>query len=415
MQKLILSLLLLVYSGPAFCYDWIPERRKDQFPTQPAHLIVPLPYSKPGIGDGAIVMATVTNVAETTADITGLFVGGDARGSILNGSEIPLYADMLFVDFFLQNIDRAAINNYSIRGISETSEDDFTVLDLSVADEATIQLNLTFFERRLNLYYSYREFDYQIDAIRNSDGSLITELGEPYTNSEASDAFRLSIDLTDDYLDPRTGLRFDVTYRDHQANSLNDPDFYTLDYNILGYIPVGDIDTLVLNYYQSDAHVQRQGNTDPDSIRAELNTNCAPTDTACLTTEQQLVDNFIKARTNGTSTSLGGDLRLRSFPQSRYQGAHTAFIGAEYRWNISQEVTPFDYFIWKDVRTGLQIALFAELGTVSETSSQLWDETRRSLGAGFRLIAASGAVYRADIATGQEGAEVIIIFEYPWE
>ena len=67
------------------------------------------------------------------------------------------------------------------------------------------------------------------------------------------------------------------------------------------------------------------------------------------------------------------------------------------------------------MRTGLQVAFFAEIGTVSETSSQLWDETRHSLGVGFRLIAASGAVYRADIATGKEGAEVIIIFDYPWE
>ncbi len=106
---------------------------------------------------------------------------------------------------------------------------------------------------------------------------------------------------------------------------------------------------------------------------------------------------------------------MRSFPQGRYQGAHTAFIGAEYRWNISQEVKPFDYFIWKDVRTGLQVAFFAEVGTVSETSSQLWAKSRHSVGAGFRLVAASGAVYRADIATGDEGREAIIIFDYPWE
>ena len=84
-------------------------------------------------------------------------------------------------------------------------------------------------------------------------------------------------------------------------------------------------------------------------------------------------------------------------------------------WNITEEATPFDYFIWKAVRTGYQIAFFAELGTVSETSSQLWDETRNSVGLGFRLIAASGAVYRADIATGKEGPELIVIFEYPWE
>ncbi|MDH5712270.1 MAG: hypothetical protein OEZ15_11510, partial [Gammaproteobacteria bacterium] len=199
-----------------------------------------------------------------------------------------------------------------------------------------------------------------------------------------------------------------------KTDSLKEADFYTLNYNILAYFPLRKIDTLVLNYYQSDAHVRRQGDTDPANIRAEINANCAPADTVCLTTEQELVDNFISARKYGTAESLGGDLRLRSFPQGRYQGAHMAFLGVEYRWNFKQEAKPFDYFIWKDVRTGLQLAFFAEIGTVSETSSQLWDETRESYGAGFRLIAASGAVYRFDIASGSEGTEQIIIFEYPW-
>lgn len=408
-------IMLMVYPCVSISYDWLPNRRKDQNPTQPAHLIVPLPYSKPGIGEGVILLGTITNIDETTADISGLFVGGDAEGVILNGSEIPLYSDILFLDFYLQDIDRAAVNNYSIRGINNTGKNDFTVMDVSVANETRFDLNLTFFERRLNFYYSYNKFKYEVDAFRNTNGDLITTLAEPFVNSGDSESYRASLDLTDDYLDARNGFRFDVTYQDHKADTLNEPEFYTLDFNLLGYVPIGKADTLVLNYYQSDAHVRRKGVTNPTSIRAELNSNCAPADSVCLTTEQELVDNFISARTYGTSTTLGGDLRLRSFPQNRYQGAHTAFVGMEYRWNISQEVKPFDYFIWKDVRTGLQVAFFAEIGTVSETTSTLWDETRYSIGTGFRLVAGSGAVYRADVATGDEGVELIVIFDYPWE
>lgn len=413
MQKPLIFLLLLVNTSLCFSYEWIPDRRKDQNPTQPAHLFVPLPYSKPGIGTGFVILATATNVNESTADISGIFVTGDAQGNIINGSEVPLYSDILFFDFYLQHINRAMVNNYSTRGIGNTGADDYTLLDASVANTNNIELNLTFFERRLNLYYSYTTSEYQIDAIRDNNGVIITSFGQPFTGSDTSDSIRGSIDLTDDYLDPRKGFRFDIAYQNNIADNINEPDFYTLDYNFLGYLPMGKLDTLVLNYYQSDAHVQRPGNTDPSSIRIELDMNCA-TDPQCLAAEQELVDNFINARTNGTSSSLGGDLRLRSFPQGRYQGAHTAFIGAEYRWNFKQEAKPFDYYIWKDVRTALQIAFFAEIATVSETSGQLWDETRYSFGTGFRLIAASGAVYRADIATGKEGAELIIIFEYPW-
>ena len=55
------------------------------------------------------------------------------------------------------------------------------------------------------------------------------------------------------------------------------------------------------------------------------------------------------------------------------------------------------------------------MGSVSETERQIWSETRYSYGAGVRLVAGSGSVYRADVAYGDEGAEVIVFFFYPWE
>lgn len=407
--------MILLYSGICFSFDLIPERRKDQNPTQPAHLIVPLPYSKPGVGEGVALLGTITNVAETTADLSAVMVTGDAAGFILNGTEIPLYSDSLFLNFSFLDINRAAVNNYSIRGINNTDKNDFTILDLSVVKSNNIGLNFTFYDRRLNFNYSYRQFENKIDAIRDNDGGLITQYSKPFFTSGDSEKFSALFDFTDDYLDARKGVRLEMSYQEHKANTVKEPDYYTIDLNLLGYIPVNDTDTLVLNHYQSSAHVRRKGDINPTNIRAELNSNCAPADTVCLTTENELVNNLISQRTYGTSTSLGGDLRLRSFPQGRYQGAHTAFIGAEYRWNILQEATPFDYYIWKDVRTGIQVAFFAELGTVSETPSQLWKESRYSVGTGLRLVAASGAVYRADIATGKEGAEFVVIFYYPWE
>jgi hypothetical protein len=66
------------------------------------------------------------------------------------------------------------------------------------------------------------------------------------------------------------------------------------------------------------------------------------------------------------------------------------------------------------VRTGLQVAFFGEVGSVSEKSGDLWDKTRYSYGAGLRLVAASGSVYRADIANGNEGSELTVFFHYPW-
>ena len=414
-KKITFSLLIFFYSSLSFSIDLIPERRKSQNPTESAHLFVPLPYNKPGVGSGIAILGTMSNILATTADLSLIAVTGDAEGLIINGSEVPLITERLFLNFTFQDVSRASINNYSIRGINGSDKNDYTILDLSGAKENRAGLNLTFYERRLNFIYSYSDFEYKIDAIRDNDGKLITKFAKAFVNTGNNERFGFLLDLTDDYLDAKKGIRLEIGYKDNKAASIREPDFYTLNFNLLGYIPFRSSDTLVLNYYQSDANVKRQGDIDPDNIRAELNSGCAPSDSVCLSTEQKLVNNIISGRTYGTSSSLGGDLRLRSFSQGRYQGAHTAFLGFEYRWNISSEVKPFNYLFWKDVCTGIQIAFFGELGSVSEKATELWNEKRHSVGAGIRLVAASGAVYRADYAIGDEGSELIVIFNYPWE
>jgi outer membrane translocation and assembly module TamA len=82
--------------------------------------------------------------------------------------------------------------------------------------------------------------------------------------------------------------------------------------------------------------------------------------------------------------------------------------------NLTDEFTPFNYFFFKGVRTALQIAPFYEAGSVSETSGSLGQYWRTDAGIGIRLATASGAVYRVDIAEGDEGTATTIIFNYPW-
>jgi len=69
----------------------------------------------------------------------------------------------------------------------------------------------------------------------------------------------------------------------------------------------------------------------------------------------------------------------------------------------------------KDIRTALQIALFYEAGSVADKVSELGDIVKSSYGAGFRMVTASGIVFRADVATGNEGVEITVIIGYPWE
>ena len=196
--------------------------------------------------------------------------------------------------------------------------------------------------------------------------------------------------------------------------SLDDPDYYTLDSEVLFYVPIGSISTLVIDYFRSDAHVTSPGTTDTAAIRAEMGFNCDPIDTQCVAAEQAMVDMLVDERSNGTSTGLGGLDRLRSYPTNRFNGAHTEFYGIEFRWNLTEEFTPFNYYFWKDTRTGVQFALFAEKGTVAESREKLWDLSRNSFGASLRLVTGSGSVYRIYWATGDEGSETGMFFFYPW-
>ncbi len=413
MNRLICIVLLgLFISAGVSGYDWIPGRRKEQNPTETGYLIAPLPYSLPGIGSGITFLGNVSNIGGSTFDLSGLIVTGDAEGYFLLGDELPVFSENLMLEFNFMTINRASVNQYEFRGMDNSGRYDFTINDLTLVKNTIPTFHLTFYERRLTFNYTYAKSSLRIAAIRDNNGDLIAKLPKPFEASSKTNPFGFSVDFTDDYFDPRRGFRFDAQYVNHPAVNSDAPDFFTIDLNMVYAIPVGKKNTVVLNYLKSDAFVRSKGNTNPDDIMIELGFD--PFDPADVAASADYVNNVINERTHGTASGLGGDSRLRSYPAGRYSGAHTAFLAAEYRWNITQESTPFNYFIWKDVRSGLQVAFFAEFGSVAEHSSEVWKEYRHSVGTGFRLVTKSGSVYRFDYAYGSEGGELTIMFQYPW-
>ncbi|MCH8844725.1 MAG: hypothetical protein IID61_17315 [SAR324 cluster bacterium] len=408
------SMAIMVFESVPLHADVIPDRRKEQFPTEPAHLFVPLPYSLPGIGSGFFLLGNFSNVFESTADASANVILGDVEGYFVQLTEVPLISETLLLDVFAGEITKLALNSYEKRGM-DSKKDEFNILELGSAQFSGPALTLTFFDRRLDLIAGTQMQSVETIALRDSKGKLIAELDDPVVNETESTYYAIQIDLTDDFQDPRAGLRLRLQTTNTPAADENEAEFDVTNYNTTIYFPVGEISTLAFNYYQSDANVTREGNTDRNAIEAELGIVCTSGDTVCEKALEEQIDNTVAARKNGTAASLGGLDRLRSYPVNRFQGAHTAFYGVELRWNLTDELTPFDYLFWKDVRTGIQIAFFGESGTVAETSSELWDESRESYGMGLRLITGSGQVYRADFATGDEGNEVTVFFFYPWQ
>lgn len=194
------------------------------------------------------------------------------------------------------------------------------------------------------------------------------------------------------------------------------PDFYFTDFSATAYLPVGRRSTWAFNYFRSDTHVMSRGQTDPDALGRELGLDCAAVADPGRRAEcRRYLDTLAAENAHGSATGLGGYQRLRSYPVHRYRGAHAEFLGTELRWNLTDEVKPFNIYVLKDIRTAVQIALFYEAGSVADAAGALWAVARQSYGAGLRIVTASRLVYRLDLATGDEGFQPSVFFQYPWE
>ena len=169
--------------------------------------------------------------------------------------------------------------------------------------------------------------------------------------------------------------------------------------------------------FKSDAVLTDEGITDEAVIRAQTGVLCAQdpkTQATCEAALDRLVGQTVAHNKYGTASYLGGTQNMRSFPQGRFYAAHTLFYGTEFRWNITDEFSPFDIWIMKGIRTNFQIAFFAEQSSVADLEENLGKEWVHSYGAGVRVVMASGFVFRFDAATGEEGFQTQLFLNYPW-
>ncbi|MCK4709677.1 MAG: BamA/TamA family outer membrane protein, partial [Gammaproteobacteria bacterium] len=402
-------------STPLLAGFEVPERRKSQFFTDPGYYVVPTPYSIPGLGEGLIVVGAMTNYSGYS-DIYGFAAAGDLEGLGFFSTENHLLEEELIIDFALQNFNKASSQIYTQRGMG-TDPDDYILAELDNALFYGARLTYTLDDRRKEFYAMIFDNEAKAGALRNPDGSLIQDASDAETTESRSITVGVRLDFTDDYSDPRKGIRLEASFWHSPPLSQDSPNYNIIDLNFTGYIPFSNNDTIVLNYFQADTDVNRSGETDSAVIQANNGLDCSA---AGLTAEQQqdclsFINNIIAANTFGSVGALGGLSRLRSFPEVRFTGSHARFYGVEYRWNINDDEKPFDILIAKDIRTVMQLAFFYERGAIADDKSQLWDEMVYSAGVGFRMVTSSGLVFRADIAAGDEGSEVSVIIGYPWE
>ncbi len=390
-------------------YD-LPDRRKDQFLSEKGYLVIPAPYSMPGIGEGYVLYGGLNNYLGNT-DLFAMKTNGDAEGELLGAWDVHVIPRTLFFDITYLNFSKTGINSYASRGM-DSGKDDYSVAVFDSMESLSVDSTLSFWERRLEVQLSHYRQSVRMTSLKNPDGSLLAEFADPQTRFSSNWNIQMLLDLTDDRQDPREGIRFYMQGYRANPDTRFDPDYYTLTWNTTAYIPVFNQSTLALHYQRSDAYITREGEVDFNAVAAELGYDCS---LGCSSAIENEIHNRMAYNRYGNATSLGGEGALRSYPGDRFTGAHSQLLGAELRFNFSAEREPIDIFFMKDIRTGLQLAVFHEVATVTDLRRELWDTTRSSSGVGLRLIMGSGFVYRFDYASGDEGGEMTIFVSYPWE
>ena len=409
---------ILIITGFCFCFFTATafsitfERRQDQFDKTPGLFVVPAPYAIPGIGNGLFVIGYLGNIAETSADVFGMGFVGDGQGFFASVDELFVFPEWSYLALTQGRMARFGQNVYSSRGM-KSEKNDFNIY---VGEDFTFynyEVVFTHFERRIELAYGFNGGNGKFVEIKDYEGELVQKLGSPIEVDFAQKHVQLKIDLTDDYGDPRDGLNIRIL-RDRFPSVNQGAAFDSMTFALTYYLPIPENNTWAFHYFRSDAHVRQEGNTDLESLKTTQGFYACGGYAACEAATLKSAQNRLNANKNGSSKSLGGADRLRSYPLSRYQAAHTLFYGTELRWNFSTENTKLDYWLLQDVQQALQAVFLWEQGSVAEEVGEIGETIRSSYGTGIRLVTKSGSVYKFEVASGNEGAEMILFFEYPW-
>lgn len=399
-------LLLTLFSSAG--YAGVVERRKDQFGRDFAYYLYPIVGEIPGLGKAAGFGASVLNLGEGDTDFTGYYVRGDFKATgaaLLDYHVLPqrLIFDIGYNDYLVAPV------SYN-RGIAS---DPLDVIHPKVEGSYVLgQMTLTFDQRRYEMFVRLLSGRDRLIGVLDKNGQAFANVDTSWKNGDTVSVGG-SLDLTDDRLDPRRGVRFELASR--LPNNYGGPDasqYYVNDYNLTGYLPVREWDTLVFNVFHSHAYVTREGLTDYTLLQQRYGLNCG-TDPVCVSAETKLLSGMQANNRHGTASPLGGTQRLRSYDNYRFYAGQALSYGVEYRWNLTDERTPFNIYVAKGVRTGIQLAAFVERGMVADRFSDLFKDGRNSYGVGARLVL-SGVVIRFDLARGNEGTQSQLFITYPW-
>lgn len=288
----------------------VVERRKDQFGRDFGYYLYPIVGEIPGMGKATGFGASVLNIGGSDTDFTGYVVRGDIKATGLALLDYHVLPHRLIFDVGYNDY-RVATTSYN-RGINSDPVD---VIRPKVEGNYLLgQMTLTFDERRYEMFARALSGENRLIEVLDKNNQAFAGVD---TSWKSGNYYSVggSLDLTDDRLDPRKGVRFEFVSRLPHYRSADDSEYFVNDYNLTGYAPMHHWDTLVFNLFYSRANVTRQGLTDPVLLQRRYGLNCTqypvgPNRDACQATEAKLLAGKLENNLYGTATPLGGDAAL---------------------------------------------------------------------------------------------------------
>ncbi len=411
-KRVFYILFFFIFLTSNQIFGIIPDRRETKGDEEFGWLVAPTPMIISGIGAAVPVLAMISNTYETTdLMVMKTLPGGDFDMQMMFFDQLPVFTEHVLLQAgTMQGL--FPVKSYG-RGI-DSDKDDFT-LPLVEQSGTVGNFRLLFYEQRIRFFYNQFSFTSATKKVYDSEGNEFENIDTsdvPFDQQE----FGGILDFTDNRTDPRTGVRFGFRriYPENSEEMLSD--YYVTDFNLSFFIPFFESDTLVFNYFRSDATVTRKGLVDLAVLRQIMSLGCQYSSEydACVAAETKRINEQWSANTYGTASSLGGSNRLQAYDMGRFTAGHAAYRALEYRLNFSTAETPINWYLLGGLKTIFQLAFFAEQGTVNDDADQLNSNFKSSFGVGLRTII-SGIVYRFVLAVGDEGVKPTIFFFYPMD
>ena len=409
MIKLWLFLFLLLPTI-AFSYDFPPERTVREADKELGWMVSPLPGCVEGVGCAVPIAGLISNFYKSTdLVLIKTLVKGDIEATVVQIQKFPIIDDKLFIRVLHYNWDISLLN-YE-RGIYSGKNNYYQTFENS--NNSTINLQSQFYNQHLELQFGYSSGKSNITKIFDNKKNQFSNI-KSTSRTWIDHTIGTQIDLTDNHLEPREGIRFELLHNatNYGLNVLSDYKVNSI--NLTTYIPFLGSDTLLINAFQSRSYISERGLTDKDELSNKLGLECdlEMKADACRDVQKMRTNYWLERNIYGKASALGGINRMRAYSQGRFFAGNSLNYVLEYRHNFSEKQTPINWIFIAGVRTVLQASFFYELGNVSDNISQLHKNLRSSYGLGFRAII-SGLIYRLDLAKGDDGIAPTLFINYP--